>query len=134
MNKIKAAVANAKTHVVDHKELYITGGVCLVVGVLSGAVIMSRRPTVSQDSEITQKICWKPNATLHTTNTTVINFIERSTPSKPVHLVGTQKYWDGVRAAARDTGHTASEISKNANGHRPHVKGDVFEFVKPDSQ
>lgn len=64
-------------------------------------------------------------------NPTIVNFVERSTPSKPVHLVGTDLYFDSIHDAARKTGHNLSMISKNVNGHIDNIKGDVFELLQP---
>ena len=59
-----------------------------------------------------------------------ITFTERSTPSKPLHLVGTHQSFDSVHDAARKTEHSVAKISKNINGHIPDVGGDVFEVVQ----
>ena len=120
MNRIQ----KAKQHVKEHKAVYITGGVCLVVGAVAGGGYVFTRPEVLQNVKMQNLgFTWKPTQT-------VIQFVERSTPSKPVHLVGTQKYWDSIHAAARDTGHSVSDISKCINGLRNNVKGDVFTAVK----
>lgn len=47
-----------------------------------------------------------------------------------MHLVGTNLYFNSISEAARETGHQASMISKNINGHIPDVKGDVFELLE----
>lgn len=114
-----------KEHIKRNKKVYITGGVCLVVGVLAGAVAMATRPEMKVISD-------SYNLKINSPTTTMIEFIERSTPSKQVHQVGTQKYWDSIHETARDTGHNRALVSRNVNGHIPDVKGDVFELV--DSQ
>jgi hypothetical protein len=57
--------------------------------------------------------------------------VERSTPSKPVHLKGTNLYFSSLSEAARETGHNLSMLSRHVNGHSPDIKGDVFEVLEP---
>jgi DNA-directed RNA polymerase specialized sigma54-like protein len=57
--------------------------------------------------------------------------VERSTASKPVHLVGTNLYFNSLSEAARETGLHLSMISRNINGHIPDVNGNVFELLEP---
>jgi hypothetical protein len=118
-----------KDHFKKHKTIYLvaaTGVTCLTIGLVVGT---------RQNPEIVQKaiqVGWKNKI-----QQTVINFEERSTPSKPVKLLGNElrgdQYFDSVSDAARKTGHAISRISKNANGHIPDVNGDVFEFVDLDA-
>lgn len=114
-----------KQHLEDNKKVYITGGVCLVVGVIAGAFAMATRPEMKVISD-------SYNLKINSPTTTTIEFLERSTPSKQVHQVGTKKYWDSIHETARDTGLNRALISRNVNGHIEHVNGDVFELV--DSQ
>jgi len=118
-----------KKHIVDHKDVYIAAGVALTFGLVFGAMgtlvfasITSSVPVISQ--KINQ-IAWRPE-----NNQMIINLIEKSTPSKPVHLVGTNLFFNSLHEAARETGHSLREISKNVNGHIPDVKGDVFELLQ----
>ncbi len=112
-----------KTHLCENKDRYLIGGCCTVV---SGAVmfIIGRSEA---GTEIVQKITQIGFG--NRVNAAVINFVENSTPSKPVHLVGTDQYFSSLNEAARKTGHNLSRISKNVNGHIPDVGGDIFEFV-----
>ena len=57
--------------------------------------------------------------------------VDRSTPSKPVHLVGTNLYFNSLSEASRETRHPLSTLSKHVNGVIPDVKGDVFELLEP---
>jgi hypothetical protein len=118
--------AKIKNHFIDNKKVYIAAGVGILVGAASAVLIIANRPEAKIITD-----AWKLQINSPTTNnvTTIIEFIERSTPSKPIHLVGTQKYWDSIRATARDTGYSVSDISKNVNGLRDSVKGSVFEFA-----
>lgn len=112
-----------RQHIKEHKAAYITGGICLVVGAAGSAAYFVSKPDIIQVAR--QINVFSPNSKQH-----VIQFIERSTPSKPIHLVGTQKYWDSISAAAKDTGVDRALISKNINGHLAEAVTDhVFELV-----
>lgn len=113
-----------KQHIKNHKSTYIAAGVGIVVGA-AGVIFIS---STSGGEGLVQKIYQV--GFRNEANPTIINLIERSTPSKPVHLVGTNLYFNSISEAARETGHTLSEISKQINGHIADVKGDVFELLE----
>ena len=117
MNRIQ----KIKQHLQNNQTVYVVGATCLAVGGVVGMVATGR-----VDGPLLAK---QINILTHKPAQTVIQFVEHSTPSRPVHLVGTQKYWDSVSAAARDMGLDRSLISKNVNGHIPNVKGSIFELV-----
>lgn len=126
MSKTKETKNKFVKHIRDHKSEYITGAICLTVGALGSAALVMSRP-YPVDTTIQQAIngvSWKP---------VMLQFVERSTPSKPIHKVGTKEYYESVHDAARLTGHDRSLISKNAHGQIPDVKGDRFEFVFPEA-
>lgn len=62
--KIKNAYSKAKNHVVENREIYITGGVCLVVGAIGGclasdnikvdpkAIIVGHHNVIDQSTQI----------------------------------------------------------------------------------
>jgi len=118
-----------KNHIYDNRKVYLAATVGVVVGVVTVLVVIAiKSKTGFESPEIVQKInqiAWRPE-----NNQVVINLIERSTPSKPVHLVGTNLYWSSLSEAARETGYELSLISKNVNGHIPDVKGNVFELLE----
>jgi len=110
---------NIKGHIKKHKRVYIACGSCLVIG-----VILGRNDKGSMQS--VRQIGFRNES-----NQMIINLVEKSTPSKPVHLVGTNLYFDSLHDAARKTGHSLSSISKNVNGHIANVHGDIFETLQP---
>jgi hypothetical protein len=118
-----------KKHFSDNKKVYI--GIGIGVAVTTTVVIVKGRSIagVEVSPKITQLLSWKPSATQNV----VVELIERSTPSKPVHLVGTSLYFSSLSEAARETGHALSKISKNVNGHIPDVNGDVFVLLETAS-
>lgn len=114
-----------KTHVQSHKMVYVVGAACLTVGVLGG-VAYSRSITISVTGNANQIV-----GKAKTVNQVMVELVERSTSSKPVHLVGTNLYFNSLSEAARETGHSLSMISRNVNGIIPDVKGDVFKLLEP---
>ena len=110
-----------KTHLSENKKTYVGIGIGMVIGATAATAIFYNKP------EVTQKI--NQVAVGYKNNQVLVNFVERSTPSKPVHLKGTNLYFNSLNEAARKTGHHLSMISKNVNGHIPDVKGDVFELL-----
>jgi hypothetical protein len=122
MNKVKK-------HFSDNKKLYLGIGIGVTVTAAIGVVICRANPESS--AQVVQKInqiAWRPE-----NNQMVVNLVERSTPSKPVHLVGTNLFFSSMSEAARETGHSISDISKNVNGLRPDVKGDIFQLLESAS-
>ena len=120
-------IQKVKQHLSDHKTVYIVGASCLVVGVV-GTILTTRTVTLI-DGDLTMKI--DQTGLRNSVVPTTINLIERSTPSIPVHLEGTNLYFSSLNEAARETGHSLSMISRNVNGHIDDVKGDVFKLLEP---
>jgi hypothetical protein len=125
--KVKELKDKIVTHVQDHKELYIGMTAAAVAGGAFGYLVRGQTagltlPEVVTNNKIVNAVCWKPTSV-------IIQFVEKSTPSKPLHLVGTHQYFDSVSDAARKTGEWASMISRQINGHIPDVHGKVFEVV-----
>ena len=112
-------LVRAKQHVQEHKELYIGLAVGVAVTAVAGTVLFRKTVILNGDGVVMTGQFAKHNPT-------TINLLERSTPSKPVHLLGTNLYFSSIGEAARTTGHQASMISKNVAGKIADVKGDVF--------
>lgn len=122
-------VSKIKQHFKDHNELYIGLGIgaCMVFAASGGAKVL-RKGGVESSSKLIEivQIGFRHKATA-----TVIQLVERSTSSKPVHLVGTNLYFSSLSEAARETGHHLTMLSKHVNGHIPDLNGDVFELLEP---
>jgi hypothetical protein len=118
-------VSRVRMHFRENKNLYTVGGVCLAVGAI-GALFINKEsgPVIGK---ITQVGFWNQ------VRPTTINLVERSTPSRPVHLVGTNLYFNSLNEAARETGHNLSRLSQHVNGKFADVNGDVFELLEPAS-
>lgn len=116
---------NVKQHFQKHKGYYVG----FAVGATSATgVYLALRSGDSQcvNTKITQILAYKPQAT----NKVVVEFLERSTPSKPIHLVGTDRYFASIGAAARETGISKATISQNVSGKIDNAKGLVFEALE----
>lgn len=119
-------IESVKNHVRENKKVYIVGASCLAIGLVGGAVLVkSGGVSIAAGGDRNQIV-----AKAKTVNQVMIEMVERSTPSKPVHLVGTNLYFNSISEAARETGHTLSMVSQNVNGHISDVKGDVFELLE----
>ena len=118
MNKIK-------THLREHKNTYILVGAGAAT--VTAGFFLGVRASKSE-AQVVQKVIQIGAG--NRANPTIINMIERSNPSKPVHLVGTNLYFNSLNEAARETGHSLSMISRNVNGIIPDVKGDVFQLLE----
>jgi hypothetical protein len=121
---MNARIEKVKKHFQDNRGTYIACGVTAVVAV-AGTFFFVKNKTLPP--QIISTIAPVFN---NEVNPVIINMIERSTASKPVHLVGTNLYFNSLSEAARETGHTLSMISRNVNGFIPDVKGDVFELLE----
>lgn len=120
-------IESIKNHVRENKKAYIVGASCLAVGFLGGVALVKSGDISIVASGDNNQIVGKAK----TVNQVMIEMVERSTPSKPVHLVGTNLYFNSMSEAARETGHSLSMISKNVKGQIPNIKGDVFELLEP---
>jgi hypothetical protein len=122
-------IERVKQHFSDNKQLYIGIGIGVVVTAVAVVVtVVSRGDSGTQVIQKINQIAWRPE-----NNQMVINMVERSTPSKPVHLVGTNLFFNSLHEAARETGHSVSKISRNVNGHIPDINGDVFQLLEAAS-
>ncbi len=122
--KQRKAVQVVLKHLNENKTAYIAGASCLVAGVVGTYLVTSDKDMGTTIQKITQV------GFGNRVNTSIVNFVERSTPSKPVHLVGTNLFFDSIHEAARQTGHSVSMISRQINGHIDDVKGDVFQILE----
>ena len=126
---MKQQMERIRQHVKEHKTTYLVASSMAVVtiGVGIGAYALGQKNAAGV--EIVPTI--KQIGFGHKATQTIITFVERSNASKPVHLVGTNCYYDSIHEAARALGLDRSQVSKNVNGLIDQVKGYVFEFAEP---
>lgn len=122
MNK---RIERIKEHFDENKTTYFACGATALGTSVIFVVMGQMNRTLVNNQKVSQIACWKPKSTQ-----VIMNFVERSTPSKPVHLVGTDLYFDSLSEASRKTGHHLSDISKVINGRKTDIQGDVFELLK----
>lgn len=115
------SVEKIKAHFRNNKRRYLGG--LGVLGAIGGAYYLGARQ--GNDSQV--KVLLSPRSEVNILN---VELSERSTPSKPVHLVGTNLYFASISEAARQTGHSVSSISQQVNGHRADVHGNVFQLLE----
>ena len=118
-------IEKVKKHLSENKTVYISNGVT-AASLIGLYFVVNRSPRAVESLQIVKQIAFRAEA-----NPVMINLVERSTPSKPVHLVGTNLYFDSLSDAARKTGHSMTQISHVANGKKSSIDGDVFEFLNP---
>ena len=119
-------IESIKNHFRENKKAYVVGASCLTVGLLGGVALAKSGNISIVASGDNNQIVGKAKAV----NQVMIELVERSTPSRPVHLVGTNLYFNSLNEAARETGHSLSMLSRHVNGHIPDVGGDVFELLE----
>lgn len=113
-----------KTHLQKHKAVYITGGVCLVVGTAAG-VLIGGRPLVETQvsSKIIQVLSWKPKATLEV-------YVEAlGDPGNIIQDTTTGTIYASQGQAARELGLNPARISEQIRGIRDTVNGHTFEVL-----
>lgn len=120
--KLAAVKNNVKTHIQENKHWYFLG-TGIIIGGIAVAIVRS-----TPDVQISQKVI--QIGVRNKANPVIINLIERSTASKPVWLVGTDRYFSSISEAARETGHSLQKISRQINNHIPDVDGDKFQLLE----
>jgi len=129
-----------KSHLIEHKKVYITGGICFIAGVASYAIISDdatqpqRRIPIrnyngggnAQVSIEAESITDSPIHVEQTTND-INNFGGHST--KIVKCVETGEIFGSVNDAARSVGVAQSKMSLHLNGRKDHVYGYTYEII-----
>lgn len=90
-------IDKVKAHVKEHKTVYLVSG-ALITGVVVGvAVAKIKSGSINiTDTVVEGGDLFAVTGSKNTVNKTVIELVERSTPSKPVHLVGTNLYFNSI--------------------------------------
>lgn len=113
--------AKTKQHLKNHKAVYVTGGICLVVGAASAGLVLRKAPENSVDSKIYQILAWKPKATLEV-------YIEAlGDPGNIIQDVTTGTIYASQNQAAKALGVLPCRVSDHLNGRSEHVLGHTFE-------
>lgn len=118
--KVKAKLKKAKEHIVENKETYISGAVCLVVGVAVGSHL--DKITVSPKSIVIGN-------NNHIDQSTIINVTRNAHPGKVIFDPSTQTQYPSITTAAKalnvSRAHVRSLIETDALIHLgdapPHI-------------
>lgn len=132
--KVKAKLKKAKEHIVENREVYISGIVCFTVGVAVSQFISTTTNTpqvvggsASNDNDV--QVGGDVNApiTINQNATVVNNFGGRL--CKIVKCVDTGEIFETAKAAAKSAGVDPVTMSKHLNGKRDHLFGMTYEVV-----
>ncbi|QGJ89665.1 membrane protein [Gordonia Phage Odesza] len=118
----KNALDKVKSHIQENKKVYIVGGVCLVVGLAGGALIVKAHqpPPIKVQPKINQVLSWKPEAKLEV-------YIEAlGDPGNIIQDTTTGTIYASQRQAADALGVDPSSVSRHLAGKFPDVKGHIL--------
>ena len=116
----KAKLAVIKEHVKEHKEAYIAGSACLLIGLGAGTVV--GKPQLVQ---IIDAFNFKYKSP---TTTQIINMlVRRGHPGNVVRCVETGEVFASQNRAANALGLTPTDVAQQLNGWRQHAHGYTFE-------
>jgi hypothetical protein len=115
-------VQTIKKHVKDHKEAYIAGAVCFIVGAAGALIIKGSQNTAIVDSF--NMIKYKSP---HTSQTLQVVLPQLGHPGNAVQIVGDPgTIFASQGAAARAFGVTPDVVSRHLRGEIPDVVGNVL--------
>lgn len=140
--RAKATCIRVKTHIVENKTIYLTGGAALVSGVVIG--VIATRSDGEDSYEFTlpaidyngggntnvaieaESITDSPIHIEQTTNVTN-NFGGHAT--KIVRRIDTGEIFESVNAAADFAGVDSTKMSHHLNGRKDHIYGNRYEII-----
>lgn len=116
-----------KKHFRDHKEAYITGGVCLVVGAAVTYLVVKGSDVLECDETVTlvnnfQGLFYKSPITNDITQLVV----RRGHPGFMIQCNETKTVFASINQAAKEMGFSAGNISSHLSGKNAHVGGYTF--------
>jgi hypothetical protein len=125
---------DVKAHLREHKEAYITGGICLGVGVLAGitgTIVRSnaQQPISRGISATARRGISVAGKRVVLNNVSYISSNRQGAPSWVVRCLETGAIFTSQRSAAEEMELPAAEVSKHLNGLMDHVRGYHFERI-----
>lgn len=122
-------VDKIKTHVNEHKKVYVVGATCLTIGVL-GTLAVVRTGAISfnpvGDSNavvapsVNQVLSWKPSSVLE------VHIEALGDPGNIVQDLTTGTIYASQGQAAKAVGATSGQMSKHLSGATNFVNGHAF--------
>jgi hypothetical protein len=117
-----------KKHFRDHKEAYITGGVCLVVGAAVTYLVMKGDDILASDESVKLINAIHGNTVNGDMHNTIITILERrGHPGNMVLCKETGEVFASQARAAAANGISGSSLSQHLAGLKDSVKGLTFE-------
>jgi hypothetical protein len=113
-----------KKHFRDHKEAYITGGVCLVVGAAVTYLVVKGNTDPELDESI--KLI---NTITGDHNTIITQIVRRGHPGDIVRCIETGEVFASKNRAAAMNGISATALRNHLSGITESVKGLTFETL-----
>ena len=110
-----------KKHFRDHKEAYITGGVCLVIGAAVTYLVVKGHADAELDESV--KILNRINGD-HNTIVTILE--RRGHPGNMILCNETGEVFASQNRAAELLGLSATSLSRHLRGDNPHAGGFTF--------
>lgn len=116
-----------KQHFKNHKEAYITGGVCLVVGAAVTYLVIKGHDVFDSDESVTlvnnfQGLFYKSPITNDITQLVV----RRGHPGFVIQCNETKTIFASISQAAKEMGISASNLSSHLSGKNAHAGGFTF--------
>jgi len=117
-------IEKIKQHFHNNKKVYITGGVCLVVGAAGGVLYASKKAEMIVDA-------YKLQINSPTTNNIITQLIlpALGDPGNVVQCIETGTIYASQRQAAKELGLSTSNVSKHLHGQLSHVKGNHLKVI-----
>ena len=112
-----------KTHFKKHKEAYIVGSACLLIGAATAVLIVTRKGV---DVTVAQKGVFV-NSPI--TNTVVTILERRGHPGNVIRCIETGEVFASQQRAAELLGLSAGNLSQHLSGKYAHVSGLTFEIL-----
>ena len=126
---MKERLRKIKEHLIENREIYISGAIGLVVGAATTYFVLSRNQTGTTIDSKNIKVL-SPTTNLTQTISMYGNPLGR--PGKPVFDTITGKRYESEKLAARAVGTSAVMMSRHLNGETDSVNGAVFRFAAED--
>lgn len=122
-------VQKVKAHIKRNKVKYITGGVCLAVGVTVGVVVgrMSTESICNKTSIANNILGSKNNITNNVTNITQL--VRRGHAGNIIRRLEDGKEWASQRQLCSELGIDPRDLWKHLKGYTSDIEGSTFEKV-----
>lgn len=117
-------IEKIKKHFAKNKAVYISGGVCLIVGV-AGTLIFKESEYASQKVQNFALFNWKPFNLLE--QTTIVEVAARGHRGFAILNRNTGEVYGSVREAAKEIGCSRTVLREHLLGQRADVNGGLFE-------